>query len=29
MQRSGLGHLTVGNLLATAAVRFGPQEAFF
>jgi fatty-acyl-CoA synthase len=29
MQRSGLGHLTVGNLLATAAIRFGPREAFF
>lgn len=29
MDRSGLGHLTVGNLLATAAVRFGSREAFF
>lgn len=29
MQRSGLGHLTVGNLLTTAALRHGPQEAFY
>ncbi|MCM2250799.1 MAG: AMP-binding protein [Ramlibacter sp.] len=29
MKRSGLGHLTVGNLLTTAAVTHGPREALF
>lgn len=29
MNARGLGHLVVGNLLTTAALRFGPQEAFF
>lgn len=29
MERSGLGHLTVGNLLKTAALRFGHKEAFY
>lgn len=29
MDRSGLGHLTVGNLLKTAALRFAGKEAFY
>jgi fatty-acyl-CoA synthase len=29
MGRSGLGYLTVGNLLTTAATRFGAKEAFY
>lgn len=29
MPNSGLGYLTVGSLLATAAVRFGLEEAFY